>query len=82
MKGLKILLLTLLIVLSECKKEVRGKESVVHWGIKVGFWLFLGITLGVYFEARLKLKDLSRGVMEVVLYGLFIAVAVYTMFSV
>lgn len=54
----------------------------MHWGIKVGFWLLLGVTLGVYFEARLKLKDLSKGVMEVVLYGLFISVAVYTMFSV
>lgn len=82
MKALAIVMLALLLVLAECKKQVQGKESIVHWGIKVGFWLLLGVTLGVYFEARLKLKDMSRGVMEVVLYGLFIGVAVYTMFAV
>ena len=82
MKAIVVVLVVLLLQLGQCKKAEKEGESLVHWGIKVGFWLLLGVTLGVYFQARLKLKDLSKGLMEVLLYALFIAVAVYTMFSV
>jgi len=82
MRTLALLLFLLMLQLSQCKRQTNQGESLVHWGIKVGFWLLLGVSLGVYFQARLKLKDLSKGVTEVVLYGLFIGVAVYTIFAV
>ena len=53
----------------------------MHYGIKIGFWFFLGMTIGVYFQARLNLKDLMRPVINIVQYGLLISVTVYTLFS-
>jgi hypothetical protein len=35
----------------------------------------------VYFQARLNLKELMKPVIDVVLYGLLIAVAVFALFS-
>jgi hypothetical protein len=35
----------------------------------------------VYFQARLNLKDLMKPVIDVVMYGLLIGVAVYALFS-
>lgn len=82
LKGFVLLLLIANIVLAAPTKTVHHQESIVHWGIKVSFWLLLGVTIGVYFQARLKLKDMMKGVIDVALYGLFIGVAVYTMFAV
>ena len=62
----------------ECKEK---EETLIHYGIKIGFWFLLGVTLGVYFQARLNLKDLMKPVIDVILYGLLIGVAVYTLFS-
>jgi hypothetical protein len=39
------------------------------------------VSLGVYFQARLNLKELMKPIIDVVLYGLLISVAVYALFS-
>lgn len=75
-----LLLLAVLAVGAEAKRE-QG-ESAIYAGIKIGFWWLLGVTLGVYFQARLNLKERMRGIIEVVLYGLFVGVTVYTLFFV
>jgi|JI9StandDraft_1071089.scaffolds.fasta_scaffold660419_1 cell division protein FtsW (lipid II flippase) len=62
--------------------EERDRESTVYRSIKISFWWLLGVTIGVYFQARLNLKERMKGVIEVVLYGLFIGVTVYTLFTV
>lgn len=36
--------------------EEREGESVVYRSIKICFWWLLGVTIGVYFQARLNLK--------------------------
>lgn len=76
-------LFLVLAVMAVCAegKQIEG-ESAVYRGIKIGFWWLLGVTIGVYFQARLNLKDRMRGVIEVVLYALFIGVTVYTLFVV
>lgn len=76
-----LLLAVLLVVLpgGECKDRV---ESVTHYGVKIGFWFLLGVSLGVYFQARIDLKELLRPVIDVLLYGLLIAVAVYALFTI
>jgi cell division protein FtsW (lipid II flippase) len=79
---LLLLLIVALVQAAPTKAHPQQEESHVKWGIKVGFWLLLGVTIGVYFQARLKLKDLMKGVIDVALYALFIGVAVYTMFAV
>ena len=48
--------------------------------IKIGFWWLLGVTIGVYFQARLNLREKMSQVVDVLLYGLFIGVVVYTLF--
>jgi cell division protein FtsW (lipid II flippase) len=63
----------------ECKDRV---ETLTHYGVKIGFWFLLGVTLGVYFQARMNLKELMRPVIDVVLYALLIAVAVYALFTI
>lgn len=77
-----MLALLILTITAECKGEQKGEETLIHKVIKVGFWLLLGVTLGVYFQARLNLKEKAQAVIDVVLYGLFIGVAVYTLYSV
>lgn len=61
----------------ECKQRI---ETLTHYGVKIGFWFLLGVTLGVYFQARMNLKQLMKPVIDVVLYGLLISVAVYALF--
>ena len=52
---------------------------MIHGWIKIGFWFFLGVTIGVYFQARVNLKELMQPVIDILLYGLFIGVVVYTL---
>jgi hypothetical protein len=40
------------------------------------------VTIGVYFQARLNLREKMSQVIEVLLYGLFVGVTVYTLFVV
>jgi hypothetical protein len=57
-------------------------ESFTHYGVKIGFWFLLGVSLGVYFQARIDLKELLRPIIDVLLYGLLIAVAVWGLFTI
>ena len=52
---------------------------MIHGWIKIGFWFFLGVTIGVYFQARVNLKELMQPVIDILLYGLFIGVVGYTL---
>ena len=52
---------------------------MIHGWIKIGFWFFLGVTIGVYFQARVNLKELMQPANDILLYGLFIGVVVYTL---
>ncbi len=78
--ALLLFMIATLLVSTECKS--KEGESTVYSCIKIGFWCLLGVTIGVYFQARLNLKERMRGLIEVVLYGLFIGVTVYTLFIV
>lgn len=55
---------------------------MTYKAIKIGFWWLLGVTIGVYFQARLNLREKMSQVIEVLLYGLFVGVTVYTLFVV
>ena len=44
--------------------------------------MLLGVSVGVYFQARLNLREKMSRVIEVLLYGLFIGVVVSTLFMV
>ena len=80
-----LLVLVALAMMVECKEERRQGvegETVVYKGIKIGFWCLLGVTIGVYFQARLNLREKMSQVIEVLLYGLFVGVTVYTLFVV
>jgi hypothetical protein len=78
MKPLCVLVLLGLVLAVECKEE-EG-ETLLYKGIKIGFWWLLGVTIGVYFQARLNLREKTSRLIEVLLYGLFIGVTVYTLF--
>lgn len=75
-------LLQLVLCKGKAVATEQREESDIHGWIKIGFWFFLGVTLGVYFQARLNLKELMRPAIDILLYGLFIGVAVYTLSSV
>jgi len=76
-----LVLLMAALQIAECKAKENEEESLLHYGIKISFWFILGVTIGVYFQARLNLKELMKPVIDVVLYGLLIAVAVFALFS-
>ena len=78
-----LLLLISLVTIIECKGEPEQEsETITYKAIKIGFWWLLGVTIGVYFQARLNLREKMSQVIEVILYGLFIGVTVYTLFVV
>jgi len=80
MTAWSVLLLSLLLTICQCKAE-EG-ETTTYKVIKIGFWWLLGVTIGVYFQARLNLREKMSQVIEVLLYGLFVGVTVYTLFEV
>jgi hypothetical protein len=53
----------------------------VHWYLKVAFFFITGIAFGIYFEAKISLKNVFRPLVEVTMYGFLISVIVYSLFS-
>ena len=83
MRAAWVLLLVGLATVIECKGEAGQEgETAAYKASKIGFWWLLGVTIGVYFQARLNLREKMSQVIEVILYGLFVAVTVYTLFVV
>jgi hypothetical protein len=48
--------------------------------LKVAFFFITGVAVGIYFEAKISLKNVMRPVVEVTLYGFLIAVVIYSLF--
>ena len=44
------------------------------------FWLMLGVSLGVYFQARTDFKKITAPIVEVFLYALSVGLVVYTLY--
>jgi hypothetical protein len=50
--------------------------------LKVAFFFITGVAVGIYFEAKISLKNVLRPVVEVTLYGFLIAVVIYSLFAI
>jgi hypothetical protein len=48
--------------------------------LKIAFFFITGVAVGIYFEAKISLKNVMRPVVEVTLYGFLIAVVIYSLF--
>ena len=57
MRTALVLLLVGLVTMIECKGEAQQEgETTTYKAIKISFWWLLGVTIGVYFQARLNLR--------------------------
>jgi len=50
--------------------------------LKIAFFFITGVAVGIYFEAKIKLKNIMKPVVEVALYGFLIAVVIYSLFAI
>ena len=55
MRSLVVCLLLALSVAVQCQDGEEGETSFYRY-VKIGFWWLLGVTIGVYFQARLNLR--------------------------
>ena len=83
---MRIIIFSLLLILvcsaaASVKKQLpKEKEPLIHEYIKLALWLLSGVVVGVFFEAKMQLKDLLRPLAQKGLTGIIIAFGIYGIF--
>ena len=75
------LLLTIAVTACAKAKTVpEADEPLVHEYIKLAFWLLLGMIIGVFFEAKMTLREVFKPIAQKGVTGLIIAGSIYGIF--
>lgn len=65
---------------AKAKASPEADEPLVHEYIKLAFWLVLGMIIGVFFEARISLREVFKPIAQKGVTGLIIAGSIYGIF--
>ena len=80
MKVITIFLLLAVSLAASTKVQKKNDEPLVHEYLKLTFWLLFGVVVGVFFEAKMKIKELVTPLYQRGLSGIKIAFGVYAAF--
>jgi uncharacterized membrane protein YfcA len=75
-----VLILAATAVKSKSKAKPEVEEPLVHEYIKLGLWMLLGVMVGVFFEAKVSIREIVRPIAEKGVAGIIIAASIYTLF--
>jgi uncharacterized membrane protein YfcA len=77
------IILMILATVSAAKSEAKGKGSdpLIHDYIKLALWLLFGVIIGVFFEAKIQIREIIKPITEKGVTGIIIAAGIYTLFK-
>jgi|JI9StandDraft_2_1071091.scaffolds.fasta_scaffold1290541_1 hypothetical protein len=82
---MRTLFLSLLILSVTCAKRTaeqeHHEEPLIHEYLKLGVWLVFGLIVGVFFEAKMNIKEIVQPLMQRGLSGIKIAFGIYGIFT-
>lgn len=62
-------------------KDKDDEEPLIHEYIKLALWLVFGVIVGVFFEAKIQLREIVKPITEKGIIGVVIAVSIYALFK-